>query len=126
MELSELISITQDMWGGDAEVIATKVYGIYDATTAGHGGYLVDTRIHPKLRKYGEKTFNSHIKAFEEDYEALKVLWLYPQLLKEPEKASQWLNVETVVRFDEDDRFLKEFPTRRIIINEPEEEEMEL
>ena len=123
MVLSELISITQDMWGGDAEVLPTKVDGIYDTTTARHGGYLVDTRLHPKLRKYGEKTFNSHIRAFEEDYEALKVLWLYPQLLKEPEKANEWLNEKTVTRFDEDDKFLKEFPTRRIILNEPEEEE---
>lgn len=122
MVLSELISITQDMWGGDAEVFSTKVEGIYDTTTARHGGYLVDTRLHPDLKKYGAKTFNSYIRAFEEDYEALKVLWLYPQLINNPEKAEEWLNKESVIRFDEDDRFLREFPIRRIIMNEEEEE----
>lgn len=122
MVLSELISITQDMWGGDAEVFSTKVEGIYDTTTARHGGYLVDTRFHPELKQYGAKTYKSYIRAFEEDYEALKVLWLYPQLINNPEKAEEWLNKESVIRFDKDDSFLREFPSRRIIINEEEEE----
>ena len=126
MSLSELISITQDMWGREPEVFNTKVEGIYDTRTAGHGGYLVDTRLHSELKGYGADTFNSNIRAFEEDYEALKVLWLYPQLINNPERADEWLNEKTVVRYEPDSNFLKEFPTRRMIINKSEEEEMEM
>ena len=126
MRLSELVAITQDMWGREPEVFNTKVEGIYDTRTAGHGGYLVDTRLHPELKEYGANTINSNIRAFEEDYESLKVLWLYPQLINNPEKAEEWLNENTVVRYEPDSNFLKEFPTRKIIINDSEEEEMEM
>lgn len=124
MTLSKLISITEYMWGNDVQIYNTKIEGIYDTTTARHGGYLVDINLHPELKKYGSKTNDSSIRAFEEDYEALKVLWVYPELLKNPEKASEWLNSETVIRFDKDDSFLKDFPSKNL--NKSEEDELEI
>lgn len=121
MNLSKLISATIDMWGHEAEVFNTKVKGIYDTRTARHGGYLVDITIHPELKEYGAKTNDSSIRAFEEDYEALKVLWIYPELINNPEKADEWLNAETVIRFDKDDSFLKDFPARNAIKDQEEE-----
>jgi hypothetical protein len=119
---SDLISVSEDMWGNEAQIFNTKVEGIYDATTARHGGYLVDIKMHPKLKKYGAKTNNSNIRAFEEDYEAMKVLWIYPELLQHPEKASEWLTAENVIKYDKDNSFLKDFPKRNIIESQEEEE----
>lgn len=126
MNLSKLISITENMWGNSPQVFNTKVEGIYDTSTSRHGGFLVDINIHPELKKYGWETNDSSIRAFEEDYEALKVLWIYPELINNPEKADEWLNAETVIRFDGDDSFLKDFPERNIIQNQEKEEEESL
>jgi len=125
MRLSELVTITQDMWGREPEVFNTKVEGIYDTRTAGHGGYLVDTRLHPELKNYGADTRNSNIRAFEEDYEALKVLWLYPQLINNSERANEWLNEKTVVRYEPNSNFLNEFPNRKLLDNDKSIEEEE-
>ncbi len=122
MNLSKLISATIDMWGHEAEIFNTKVKGIYDTRTARHGGYLVDITIHPELKEYGARTNDSSIRAFEEDYEALKVLWIYPELINNQKNADEWLNAETVIRFDKDDSFLKDFPERNIIEDQEEEE----
>lgn len=124
MILSDLISATEYMWGGDAQVFNTKIDGIYDTSTARHGGYLVDTTLHPELRKYGDKTNIPSLRAFEEDYEALKVLWLYPELINNIKESENWLTPENVIRFDNNDNFLKDFPNRRIIENEIEEEDV--
>lgn len=121
MNLSKLLSATEYMWGHDAEVFKTKVNGIYDTRTARHGGYLVDISIHPELKKYGAETNNSSIRAFEEDYEAMKILWVYPELLQNPEKAKEWLTQENVIRYEADDSFLKDFPERNVIKDQEEE-----
>ncbi len=123
MNRYDLYSVTRYMWGKYAQVHNTKVKGIYDTTTERHGGYLVDITIHPELKEYGEKTNDSSIRAFEEDYEALKVLWLYPELINNTEKLEEWLNTKTVIRFDKDDSFLKRFPERNILENQEQEEE---
>lgn len=117
MILSKLLSVAEYMWGTDSQIVNTKVEGIYDTTTARHGGYLVDVTIHPKLEKYGAKTNEPHIRAFEEDYEALKILWVYPELVNNPENASKWLTADNVTRFEKDDKFLKDFPKCRLIEN---------
>ena len=126
MILREVTSVAEMMWGEDARTFPTKVKGICEAITSRHGGYLVDINIHPDLKNYGDPTRVPNIRAFEEDYEALKVLWLYPQLINNPERADEWLNEKTVVRYEPNSNFLKEFPTRRIFLNEPKEEEMEI
>lgn len=122
---NKLISITKDMWGNEPQVFNTKVKGIYDTSTSRHGGYLVDINIHPELKKYGCETNEPSIRAFEEDYEALKVLWLYPELINNTERVSEWLNSETVIKYDSDDRFIKDFPKRNVIEDEEREEENE-
>lgn len=123
MNYFDLKSATKYMWGNEAVVYDTKVEGIYDTTTARHGGFLVDITLHPELKNYGDKTNIPNIRAFEEDYESLKVYWLYPELINNKEKANEWLNEKTVIRFDEDDSFLKDFPERRVLENDEEEED---
>ena len=113
MNFNELKSATEFMWGSDSIIEDTIIDGIYDTSTASHGGYLVDITKVPELAKYGAKTNIPNIRAFEEDYEALKVLWLFPELLKNPEEAYKWLNTETVTQYDKDNKFLEEFPKRR-------------
>ena len=115
MILSSLIPVTEDMWGSDAQVFETEVDGIYDATTSSHGGYLVDINLHPELKKYSVKTINPSLHAFEEDYEALKVLWLYPQLLKCPQKVDEWLTCENVTKYEKNQQFIKDFPKRKVL-----------
>lgn len=110
MNLRELVSATEYMWGNAPEVFDTKVKGIYDTTTARHGGYLVDITIHPELGKYGAKTNITNIRAFEEDYEALKVLWVYPELINNLENVKEWLTADDIIRGDENTDFLKDFP----------------
>ncbi len=112
----ELENITRDMWGEDPQVFATSYEGIYDTNTSRHGGYLVDTNLHPELKGFGVKTTENNIRAFEEDYEALKVLWLFPKLIKSKENLDKWLNKDTVIKYDDTDKFLKQFPERRIEI----------
>lgn len=114
MELYKLENITIDMWGGDIQIFNTPYEGIYDTSTRRHGGFLVDTNLHPELRGFGEKTTERNIRAFEEDYEALKVLWLFPKLIRSEEDIDKWLNKDTVVRYDSDKRFIEKFPERRI------------
>lgn len=123
MNVNQLISATEYMWGDSAEVFNTKVKGIYDTRTARHGGYLVDINIHPEFKNYGAETNDSSIRAFEEDYEAMKILWVYPELLQNPEKAKEWLTKENVIRYEANDNFLKDFPERNIMQNQEKEEE---
>ncbi len=110
MILRDIISATEYMWGGDVQVFDTNIEGIVDTSTARHGGYMVDKTLHPDLAKYGTKTNISNLVAFEEDNEALKVLWVYPELLNNPEKAKEYLTAENVIRYEKDDSFLKNFP----------------
>ena len=121
MLLRDLEYATENMWGREPRVCITKVKGIYDTTTARHGGYLVDINLHPELSKYGAKTNIPNLRAFEEDYEALKVLWVYPQLINNIKEAKSWLTPENVIRYEADDRFLKDFPEMGYV-NEIEEE----
>lgn len=109
MNLSQLISATEYMWGYNAEIFNTKVKGIYDTRTDRHGGYLVDINIHPEFKKYGAETNNSSIRAFEEDYEAMKVIWLYPSLVNN-KKWYDNLKIDEVVRYESDTKFKREFP----------------
>lgn len=125
MNTTDLISATQYMWGSDPIIEDTIIDGIYNTTTARHGGYLVDITKIPELSKYGDKTNIPNIRAFEEDYEALKVLWLFPELLNNPEESYKWLTAETVNRFDRDNSFLEDFPKRRILDTIRKEEEFE-
>ena len=110
MNKENLNLATVNMWGNNPQVSKTGVQGIYDTTTVRHGGYLVDITIHPKLGRYGEKTNIPNIRAFEEDYEALKVLWVYPELIKNPENARDWLTADNVIRYEANREFFNDFP----------------
>ena len=53
---NDLISAGTELWRDGCTVKDTDVDGIYDCSTAGHGGFLIDTNIFPELAKYGDKT----------------------------------------------------------------------
>ena len=124
MLIRDLEYATENKWGSGIKVFKTKVKGIYDTTTARHGGYLVDINLHPELSKYGAKTNIPNLRAFEEDYEALKVLWVYPQLINNIKEAKSWLTPESVIRYDDNNNFLKDFPERKTLDEHEEEEEL--
>lgn len=105
----ELIYIGTNKWREGAKVRETNVDGIFLCTTSGHGGYLVDIEKHPELKKYGDSTYNKQINAFEEDYEALKVEWLYPSLVNNKEWYNN-LTIDEVVRYESNNKFKTEFP----------------
>ena len=74
--------------------------GIWWFTTAGHGGFVVDTDVRPKLKEFNSKVYygsgqryyryeEQHFAAFEEDCEAAKVEWAYPEIM---DKTSQWFS----------------------------------
>lgn len=123
MNSHDLISATEYMWGQGAKIYDTEIDGIWNTDTDRHGGFLVDINIHPELSKYGDKTNISNIRAFEEDYEALKVLWVYPKLINNPEAAKEWLTVDNVIKFDKNDDFIKDFPISDLYKEEVESEE---
>jgi len=125
MRNKDLVLIAENMWGNEAQIRETKIKGIYEAITPRHGGYLVDINIHSKLKNYGSKTEDLHIRAFEEDYEALKVLWVYPQLIKNPYRSEEWLNEENLMKYESNSNFLKDFPRKNIIENEEKDNEYE-
>lgn len=106
----DFVTAGESLWGEDCSVYDTVIDGIFDCSTAGHGGYLVDTTIFPELAKYGDKSSVANIVGFEEDYEALKVLWVFPQLIKSEDFKNK-LNLDMVLAYDEDKSFAKEFPT---------------
>ena len=110
--ISDLVYIGTDMWRDGAIVKATDVDGIYKCTTNGHGGYLVDVVKHPELKDYGFPTLNKQINAFEEDYEALKVDWLYPSII-ENKKWYESITIEDIVYYETDDKFKNQFPNKR-------------
>lgn len=105
----DLIDIGIYMWREGAKVRETNVDGIFECITNGHGGYLIDIEKHPELKQYGWTTYNKQINAFEEDYEALKVEWLYPSLVKNQEWYNN-LTIDEVVRYESNNRFKTEFP----------------
>lgn len=107
---NDLVRAGTDLWRDGCVVYDTIIDGIYDCTTDGHGGYLVDTTIFPELAKYGDKTNVDNVVGFEEDYEALKILWVFPQLIKSEDFKNK-LNLDRVLAYDEDKSFAKEFPT---------------
>jgi len=109
---SDLRDIGERMWGEGVSIKSTDVKGIFDCTTSGHGGYLVDINLHPELKKYGYPTYEQDIKAFEEDYEAIKVIWLYPSLVNNKEWYEK-LTIKDIVRYDSNNQFEKEFPYKR-------------
>ena len=108
----DLVQAGTDLWGEGAVVNDTIVDGIYDCYTNGHGGYLIDTDIFPQLKKYGEGTSIDNIVGFEEDYEALKILWVFPMLINNEDFKNK-LNLDMVLRYEDNlnDDFRKEFPT---------------
>lgn len=114
MELYKLENVTRNKWGEDPQVFNTLYEGIYDANASRHGGYLVDITINPELKGFGAKTIENNIRAFEEDYEALKVLWLFPKLIKSKENVYKWLNKDTVIKYDDNKKFIEKFPERII------------
>ena len=109
---NDLVQAGTDLWGDGAVVNDTIVDGIYDCYTDGHGGYLIDTDIFPQLKKYGEETSIDNIVGFEEDYEALKILWVFPMLINNEDFKNK-LNLDMVLRYEDNlnDDFRKEFPT---------------
>lgn len=108
----DLVQAGTDLWGEGAVVNDTIVDGIYDCYTNGHGGYLIDTDIFPQLKKYGEETSIDNIVGFEEDYEALKILWIFPMLINNEDFKNK-LNLDMVLRYESslNDEFRKDFPT---------------
>ena len=94
----------EELWGDDARVYETRVDGIYNCDTARHGGYLVDTNVFPELAKYGEKTSIDNIVGFEEDYEALKVIWAVPEVLEQVQLNNNWykdLTLDKVLHYED-------------------------
>lgn len=121
----DLVIAGESLWRGDARIYDTRVEGIYDCQTAGHGGYLVDTDVFPELAKYGDKTPIDNIVGFEEDYEALKVIWAVPEVLEQIQLDKDWyknLTLDDVLRYDDklNDDFRKEFPNKKEIAEVPE------
>ena len=112
--MNNLFSIAEELWGSQPEINETKVNGIYDVNCSRHGGYLVDISKHPDLKNYGDKTYNPNICAFEEDLEALKVLWLYPELINNKENVDKWLNPKMIMDTYKGSEFLEEFPKRNL------------
>lgn len=116
----DLVIAGESLWRDDARIYDTRVEGIYDCQTAGHGGYLVDTDVFPELAKYGEKTPIDNIVGFEEDYEALKVIWAVPEVLEQIQLDKDWyknLTLDDVLRYEDklNDEFRKEFPNKKEI-----------
>ena len=120
----DLIDIGIDMWREVAEVSKTNVDGIFKCITNGHGGYLVDIKKHPELKKYGCSTYNKQINAFEEDYDALKVEWLYPSLINNQEWYDN-LKIDEVVRYESNNKFKTEIPYKGGIGVNKREKDME-
>lgn len=71
--------------------------GIWLFDTAGHGGIIVDIDVRPELKEFqhtvyygrGQRWYiesEQHFAAFEEDCEAAKVEWTYPEIM---DKVSQ-------------------------------------
>ena len=121
----DLVIAGESLWRDDARIYDTRVEGIYDCQTAGHGGYLVDTDVFPELAKYGEKTPIDNIVGFEEDYEALKVIWAVPEVLEKIQLDKDWyknLTLDDVLRYEDklNDEFRKEFPNKKEIAEVPE------
>lgn len=121
----DLVIAGESLWRDDARIYETRVEGIYDCQTAGHGGYLVDTDVFPELAKYGDKTPIDNIVGFEEDYEALKVIWAVPEVLEKIQLDKDWyknLTLDDVLRYDDklNDDFRKEFPNKKEIAEVPE------
>lgn len=121
----DLVIAGESLWRDDARIYETRVEGIYDCQTAGHGGYLVDTDVFPELAKYGDKTPIDNIVGFEEDYEALKVIWAVPEVLEKIQLDKDWyknLTLDDVLRYEDklNDDFRKEFPNKKEIAEVPE------
>ena len=121
----DLVIAGESLWRDDARIYDTRVEGIYDCQTAGHGGYLVDTDVFPELAKYGDKTPIDNIVGFEEDYEALKVIWAVPEVLEKIQLDKDWyknLTLDDVLRYEDklNDEFRKEFPNKKEIAEVPE------
>lgn len=121
----DLVIAGESLWRDDARIYETRVEGIYDCQTAGHGGYLVDTDVFPELAKYGDKTPIDNIVGFEEDYEALKVIWAVPEVLEQIQLDKDWyknLTLDDVLRYEDklNDEFRKEFPNKKEIAEVPE------
>lgn len=112
--MNNLFSIAEELWGSQPEINETKVNGIYDVNCSRHGGYFVDISEHPQLKEYGKETSNANICAFEEDLEALKVLWIYPDLINNKENVDKWLNPKMIMDTYKGSEFLEEFPDRKL------------
>lgn len=113
VSFSNLEEAGADLWGSEDVVVEdTIIDGIYNCYTARHGGYLVDTDIFPQLTKYGAKTSVNNIVGFEEDYEALKILWIFPMLINNEDFKNK-LDLDMVLHYEDslNDDFRKEFPT---------------
>ena len=124
-KIQDVIRAGEELWGDDARVYETRVDGIYNCDTARHGGYLVDTNVFPELAKYGEKTSIDNIVGFEEDYEALKVIWAVPEVLEKVQLNNNWykdLTLDKVLHYEDslNDDFRKEFPNKKEIAEVPE------
>lgn len=124
-KIQDVIRAGEELWGDDARVYETRVDGIYNCDTARHGGYLVDTNVFPELAKYGDKTSIDNIVGFEEDYEALKVIWAVPEVLEQIQLNNDWykdLTLDKVLHYEDslNDDFRKEFPNKKEIAEVPE------
>ena len=123
----DLVAAGESLWRDDATIYKTNVDGIWDCHTAGHGGYLVDATKFPELAKYGDKTSVDNIVGFEEDYEALKVIWVVPEVLPEKILSNnnfiKNLTIDQVTKYDNNDNFKNEFPDKKVKDNLDESED---
>lgn len=115
---SDLKIAGNNLWGEDEIIKPTKVKGIYDCSTARHGGYLVDTDIHPELKEFGWSTNVDNIVGFEEDCEALKVLWVYPEINNYYDNKVDSIREQINHYCDDSKAFFEKFPNYGNTTNE--------
>ena len=83
---------------GEVQYQKKMAEGIWWFSTAGHGGFVVDTDLRPALKEFNSRVYygvgqryyideEQHFAAFEEDCEAVKVEWTYPEIM---DKISKW------------------------------------
>lgn len=76
---------------GDVQHQRKLAPGIWMFSTSGHGGIVVDTALRPALADHNNTVYygrnqqwiiytEQHFAAFEEDCEAVKVEWAYPEI----------------------------------------------
>lgn len=97
--------MANQFWG-DVEVQKMIAPGIWWFSTAGHGGFIVDTDVRQELREFNSEVYKNgqcycreqHFAAFEEDCMAAIVEWTYPEIMP---KVFNWLVCSDIVGYNQ-------------------------